>query len=125
MKIAIRAAGVVAAVALLLTACVEIPSGVTEGQFGSIDITVVDQNGAAVPEPTVTLLQKNGSQILQMRADKATAAGFIHYFNLQAGTLKGWADPPPGYTGGGEANAVPITIVAGQTVTATLTLTKQ
>jgi hypothetical protein len=78
-----------------------------------------------MPEPVVTIIQRNGTQVIQLRADRATAGGIIRFFNLQAATLQGWADPPPGYAGGGEANAIPVTIIAGETINVTFTLTKQ
>jgi hypothetical protein len=125
MRIAIRAAGCAALFALLSTACTELPPGVSEGNFGAIDINVVDQFGAPVAEPGVTIVQRSNNQIIQLRAEKASVGGIVRFFNLQAATFQGWADPPPGYAGGGEANAVPITIIAGETITATLRLTKQ
>jgi hypothetical protein len=125
MRIAIRAAGLAALLALVSTACTDTPAGISEGLPGTVDISVVDQFGAPVPEPTVTIIQRNGSQVIQMRADQATSGGIIRFSNLQAATLQGWADPPPGYAGGGEANAIPVTIISGETIAVTFTLTKQ
>jgi hypothetical protein len=91
-------------------ACLKLPTeGVGADKLGSLEATVVDQFGNTVSGPVVRVVQRSGNDIVQQRAGEANNNGIIRFEVIQEATVKVWADPPEGYTGGAETNATEAT----------------
>ena len=118
--------GLAAAATLFATGCVRAPSeGVGVDQLGSIEAAVVDdKSGAPVLHATVYVQQRSGSQLVQAQTAEVSNIGTVRFDALQAATMQIWAVPPEGYTGGGDTHAKTITVIGGQIIQVTLTLTK-
>lgn len=89
---------------------------------GTLFVNVVDQNNAAVSGATVTLDMTGSGTVKQTRT--TSGSGQAAWELVPAGTHSVYVDTPVGYTGGGQANAVDVTIVKGQNTTQKVTLNK-
>jgi hypothetical protein len=99
-------------------------TGVGLGAPGNALIVVTDQNDAPVTDARVTLEQRAGGRVTQSYTRLTNVQGQIQFDAVGSGNLLVWADPPAGYSGGGESRAEAIEIIAGQTVNKTVKLTK-
>ena len=70
---------------MVITALLFVSSAVAQGTLGSINGTVLDGTGAAVPGSTVTVTD---ADINVTRTTKASSNGFFQVFNLPIGTYK-------------------------------------
>ncbi len=114
-----------AALALMVVAsCQSIPEGVGGDKLGSVHVTVLDQNNVPVTNANVVVQENSGATIIQKQSGTSTTGGVIDFEGVNQATLQAWADPPDGYSGGGQANATTFTIVAGGNVNVTVLLTK-